>query len=117
MTVLILLFASINVDVVGEVNKSKIQKIVEDSKECTIPTTKVNDIVNLDANVVVGCQLTNTTCVDPSEIEHCDLTEGTTSNWHITNSGFNNYLWCGKESTGIYGSNWNDALYLAPNIL
>jgi len=114
MTVLILLSASINVDVVGEVNKSKIQKVVEDSKECTVPTTKVNDMVNLDANVVVGCQLTNTACVDPSEIEHYDLTEGATSNWHITNSGFDNYLWCGEESTGVYGSNWNDALYLAP---
>ena len=114
VTILILLSASINVNVVGEVNKSKIQKVVEDSKECTVPTTKVNDMVNLDAKVIVGCQITNTTCVDPSEIEHYDLTEGATSNWHITNSGFDNYLWCGEESTGVYGSNWNDALYLAP---
>jgi len=115
MTVLVLLSASINVDVVGEINKSKIQKVVEDSKLCTIPTTKVSDILNQDANVAVGCQITNTTCVDPSGIECYDLTEDIPSNWHITNSGFNNYLWCGDESTGTYGSNWDDVLYLAPN--
>jgi len=53
--------------------------------------------------------------VDEADVEHYDLTEGLESHWHVTTSGYNNYLWCGEESTGTYGDEWNDILLFAPD--
>jgi hypothetical protein len=53
--------------------------------------------------------------IDEDDVEHYDLTAGLDSHWHVTTSGYDHYLWCGEESTGSYGDDWNDVLLFAPD--
>jgi hypothetical protein len=57
--------------------------------------------------------------IDEEDVETQDLTESEDCNWHVTSSGYNNYLWagipCDDEEGGTYGDDWNCALTFAPD--
>lgn len=80
-------------------------------EEKSVPDDDDNDDNAMGAAFSV---ITDITCADPTEIESYDLTEDLVSNWHITTSGYNQYLWCGDETTGVYGASWDDVVLLAP---
>ena len=70
-----------------------------------------------NSNNVMGALftvITDIACAEIEDIKTNDLTQDLESHWHITTSGYNNYLWCGDEETGVYGSEWDDVVLLAP---
>ena len=73
------------------------------------PEDPINDDNSMGKKFFV---YTDITCAAEHEVEHEDLTTCDGSWWHITTSGYNNYAWCGDESTGVYGQDWNEALVL-----
>lgn len=69
--------------------------------------------INLDNSMMKPFTVsTLITVVDETEVEHMDLTECGDSFWHITTSGFDNYLWCGEEDTGVYPASLDDVICL-----
>jgi hypothetical protein len=82
----------------------------------TVPADDSNPFkpVNFDNSLQQPFTVTTLiTEIDETDVEHMDLyVPEAESHWHITTSGYNQYLWDGDEGTGVYGADWDEVCYL-----